>query len=181
MNDFLKVIISTLTGVIVGFILGVIRDRAKLVVSYETGSFYPYINTKDSEGVLIRKRETISPNHFDLSLSYLVYNKGRTNTAVKNTRIILKKGNQKRYYIPQIYRQGNIIQSAFNVPVGSVESLTAHLTLDKDVNTNLFFENIKFDYKDSDDLKFILQIIDIRDKTYEYVIEPISILVAAER
>ncbi|WP_414852359.1 hypothetical protein [Brevibacillus sp. IT-7CA2] len=177
-------VLMPLLGVIVGFLLGILRDwllnKPKVKAEINTGEFgYYYSNYNDVGQYSKKQTSNNNANILEISLLLKIYNVGKSGTAIK--RIILcvhnRNNNFKRYYEPE-YKDNQ--SGSFNLNTGTIEIRHLNLKIKKEHEEVLLFEDIILDPDNEKSVNITVIIEDIFGKDVNVLVVPFSILTAYE-
>jgi hypothetical protein len=176
----------SLIGVIVGFLLGLLKDfiqnKPKITLDFKTGKFNYYkVHSNDFGDYYSVSSLPENADYMNLELKIDIYNTGKGNTAIKQVDIIVKINKEfNRYFQPKLLINNNEnTDHSFNVPANSILTLNLHLRIDKDENYEEYFRELAIgELNDKNRLLFIISANDINDKCTQLVVDPLSVLTA---
>ncbi|MGG1663067.1 hypothetical protein [Brevibacillus sp. NRS-1366] len=172
----------SLIGVIVGFGLSLLKDwltnRPKMKAETSNGKFEYYNKYYNEEGIHTAIRcEHTNANILNIQLVIDIYNVGKVATAVKEIIIeVENKGlNSKKYLQPELSKGEN---KSFNVSVGSIITKELSLSIAREEDTEVFFNDIILDPNSDGRLLITVHVKDIYGNQVSVIVEPFSIVTA---
>ncbi|GED33498.1 hypothetical protein P9G84_10165 [Brevibacillus centrosporus] len=173
---------ASIIGVIVGFCLGLLKDwitnKPKLKAELSSGKFEYYHSVQNEIGEYERRRtDSNQASVLQINLTMDIFNVGKMSTAVKDILIELhnKGAQQKRYFKPTFSKDES---RSFNVAVGSIITKNLILYVQREEDTEAFFQDVIL-IPDSDERLLIKVLVrDIYKKDVITEVEPFSIVTA---